>query len=296
MPLGGVQEPIRTFSARPVLAFSVGSLWRVTSITGMESHVFGTLHIGRDSQLAIPDEVWPLLDAARRVLVEVIVNQADEPHIRALQKMPAGADWSRSLNARQRAQLLQRLAVVGHFDTAPGRTRPWVLVNAMLLGPDLPAQSLDDMIIARARAAGLPVAPLETVMEQFASLDCIDTKEQLHLLRDALRTPAAEFRALTRETIELYAQQRLADLVALQTARFPRSQAARQADAQLTRCAIDERTERFLARLDTLLQEPGQFVAVGAAHLVGPAGLLARLHQRGFRVERVLAAESAAGP
>lgn len=165
-----------------------------------------------------------------------------------------------------------------------------------LLGQAVPAQSMDDLIIAHARVAGLRVTPLETLMEQFAGFDCIDTQAHLHILRDAMLTPAADFKELTRETLSLYAQQRLADLMTLQTTRFPRSAAARKADAELAQCAIDDRSERFLAKLDELLLEPGQFVAVGAAHLVGPKGLLARLHERGFRVRRVATDEPGPKP
>ena len=276
--------------------FEVGTFWKLTSGTGAQSHLLGTLHIGMGAELGVPGQTWQILRKARRLVVEVTLDEVDVERVQSLQQMPRGTDWSRSWTHHELTRLRQRLLAAGQPYAAPGRIKPWVLVNAMALGPELPAQSLDEVIIARARAAGLPVLPLETLMEQLASFDCIGSQEHLLILRDALLTPSADFRSLNRETLKLYAQQKLVDLMTLQTARFPRSAAARQADARLTQCAIHDRNQRFLERLDELLLEPGQFVAVGAAHLVGPTGLLARLHERGFRVERVSAQPAAPTP
>ncbi len=272
---------------RATPSFEVGSLWQITSAAGAHSHLLGTLHIGMGAELVVPNEAWQLLLKARRLVVEVLLDEVDAERVRSFQQMPRGSDWSRSWTHGELTRVRQRLQAAGQPYAAPGRIKPWVLVNALALGPELPAQSLDELIMARARAAGLPVLPLETLMEQLASFDCITSQEHLFILRDALSTPPADFRSLNRETLKLYAQQQLGDLVTLQTARFPRSAAARQADARLTQCAINDRNERFLNKLDELLQEPGQFVAVGAAHLVGPSGLLARLHERGYQVEPV---------
>ena len=283
-------------AGRAAPSFEVGTLWKVTSASGAQSHLFGTLHIGMGAELGVPGQAWQLLQKARRLVVEVTLDEVIVERVQSFQQMPSGTDWSRSWAAPELTRLRQRLQAAGQPYAEPGRIKPWVLVNAMALGPELPAQSLDEVVIARARAAGLPVLPLETLMEQLASFDCIGSQEHLHILRDALLTPSADFRSLNRETLELYAKQQLADLMTLQTARFPRSAAARLADARLTQCAIHDRNQRFLENLNQLLLEPGQFVAVGAAHLVGPTGLLARLHERGFRIERVGAAPAAPTP
>ncbi len=272
---------------RATPSFEAGTLWKLTSASGAQSHLLGTLHIGMGAELAVPGEAWNILRSARRLVLEVLLDEVDGERVQSFQQMPRDSDWSRSWTQRELTRLRQRLQAAGQPYATPGRIKPWVLVNALALGPELPAQSLDEVIMARARAASLPVLPLETLMEQLASFDCIATSEHLLILRDALQTPSADFRSLNRETLKLYAQQKLMDLMTLQMAKFPRSAAARQADARLMQCAINDRNERFLVRLDELLREPGQFVAVGAAHLVGPAGLLARLHERGYQVEGV---------
>ncbi|WP_299453047.1 TraB/GumN family protein [uncultured Pigmentiphaga sp.] len=47
---------------------------------------------------------------------------------------------------------------------------------------------------------------------------------------------------------------------------------------------LEARNERWLPKLETLLRRGGAFVAVGAIHLTGSAGLLERLRRRGFLI------------
>ncbi len=277
-------------------SFERGTLWRVTAANGAQSHVLGTLHIGQWADLAVPDQAWQALSAAQRLIVEVELDRLQPAHLGELQRMPGGRDWSKAWAGRDIARLKQRLQAAGWTVTDPGRIRPWVLVQALALDAVLPAQSLDEALIARARAQGHEVLALESVMEQFASFDCVDTTSQLWVLRDALNTPGAAFRKLNAQTLDLYAQQRVGDLVALQAAQFPQGAKARQADAALTRCVIEDRNRSFLSRLAPLLVQPGQFVALGAAHLVGPRGLLAGLVERGFVVQRLHGNAGAARP
>ena len=50
---------------------------------------------------------------------------------------------------------------------------------------------------------------------------------------------------------------------------------------------ITERNRNWMPQLDACLKRSSPcFVIVGAAHLVGPEGLLAMLQSRGYRVEQ----------
>ena len=50
---------------------------------------------------------------------------------------------------------------------------------------------------------------------------------------------------------------------------------------------ITERNQNWMPQLDACLKRPSPcFVIVGAAHLVGPEGLLSMLQRRGYRVEQ----------
>ena len=49
---------------------------------------------------------------------------------------------------------------------------------------------------------------------------------------------------------------------------------------------IDDRNRVMAARIAPLLRDGGAFVAIGAAHLPGEGGVLARLTERGYSVTR----------
>jgi uncharacterized protein YbaP (TraB family) len=49
-----------------------------------------------------------------------------------------------------------------------------------------------------------------------------------------------------------------------------------------------ERNRNWMPKIEALSARPGSaFVVVGAAHLVGPDGLLAMLRARGYRIEQM---------
>jgi hypothetical protein len=49
---------------------------------------------------------------------------------------------------------------------------------------------------------------------------------------------------------------------------------------------IDDRNRIMAARIAPLLRDGGVFVAIGAAHLPGEGGVLARLEARGYSITR----------
>ena len=61
-----------------------------------------------------------------------------------------------------------------------------------------------------------------------------------------------------------------------------------QQEPELYKRLLVERNNNWMPKLDALFSRKGRsLVVVGAAHLVGPDGLLALLKAKGYRVEQI---------
>lgn len=267
--------------------FATGTLWRITAPGGATSHLFGTIHIGLPDDLALPAELFTLLGQARRLVVELSPDAADATQLDRLQRLPAGQSLAQHLKPPELVMLRGNLQRAGLALRQPQLYRPWVLVQLLQAAGPWTPESLDDRLVRQARQAKLPLESLETLAEQLAAFECATLPEQLSLLRETLAVRDGFFEDLNREALALYRQQRTADLSALLAQRFPLHPANRAASERATQCIIASRNQRFAQRLAPLLAQGSAFVAIGAAHLGGPDGVLALLSTAGFGMERI---------
>jgi uncharacterized protein YbaP (TraB family) len=211
----------------------------------------------------------------------------------AAQTLPQGVSLRSLMEPGEWAALNAHLRRVGVAQARAERLTPWMVSVLLEMGSRVPAKSLDEQVVDLARAAGVEVRSLESQQEQFAAFDCLGLSEHLLILREALQMPLGFFDELNEAVMDLYAQQQVAALVHRLTHAVPHGDSAGLAAKHLADCAIDKRNARFVRALVPSLQEGGAFVAVGAAHLPGPEGVLARLRGLGFEVQRVPAPTSA---
>jgi uncharacterized protein YbaP (TraB family) len=278
----------------PSAGFDTGTFWRITTPDGARAHVLGTIHLGRPDDLAVPHQAWEQLRQARRLVVELAQDTLDARQVAKLQRLPAAQSMARHLSRDEQGRLLQRLNRAGVRPAALLHFKPWVLTQWLQVGDMQPAMSLDDQVVLLARLGGVPVSSLESVQEQFAAFECIDTAEQVILLKETLATREEFFTQLNQDMLALYRNQRVGELVDQIERRFPISPSGRAIEARSTACTIARRNLRFAERLRPLLGAGDVFVAIGAAHLCGHNGVLAQLAQGGYLIERVPVDEPAA--
>jgi uncharacterized protein YbaP (TraB family) len=138
---------------------------------------------------------------------------------------------------------------------------------------------MDVELMADARATKKEVLFLETVREQLAVFDAISEVEQVAELKRALDEDNAE---QGRAMIEAYAA---GDEHALTRALFDEAQM--RVAPGFYEAVLFKRNERWLPRIEQHVRQGGVFIAVGAAHLLGPRGVLVQLRHRGYKVTRV---------
>jgi uncharacterized protein YbaP (TraB family) len=271
----------------PSLAQAQGGrhfLWTVKSGT-RTLYLAGSLH-------ALSPDVYPLPEAYDRAFAaaDTLVEEVDLATMQTLDTGMAALTRGLLTGGRTLESVVGRetwTALSAHAERygMPAHLlqpfEPWMAVmmlsafGTQQAGLD-PSLGLDQHFYDRARAARKPVRGLETVDSQLARLDALPDSVQVQLLRATLAGLDTEQRQLA----SLVAAWRTGDHATIERMTL-KDLAAQPA---IYRTLIVERNHNWLPALDACLVGRTCFVVVGAAHLVGPDGLLALLRQKGYTI------------
>jgi uncharacterized protein YbaP (TraB family) len=173
-------------------------------------------------------------------------------------------------------------------DTVPPEVlkpmKPW-MVDLMLAATELqkegldPNLGLDKYFFDKAQAAGKPVIGLETAESQIDRLDQMPPALQEQMLRSTLEDLDTQRNSL-KSIVDAWRRGDARTLETTLLAGFTDYPAAYTS-------LIVERNRNWMPQLESCLSRSSPcFVVVGAAHLIGPDGLLTMLQRKGYRVEQ----------
>lgn len=255
------------------------ALWHVTAPDGAEGWLFGTVH-------ALPEGAeWatPLLEAeltkAGVLLVEIAELNDTTGASEAFEDLahsPGLPPLLARVDSAQRPPVAALLDASGQTEAAFADVETWAAA-LMLSGSGRvgdPALGVDRALLRRGpRAEGL-----ENHRSQLAIFDTLPPAEQADLLV-----------AVARETAAADGEQALEDWLRGDVAALERrADAGMMGDAELREALMDGRNRAWAQRIATaVLAGRRPFVAVGAAHMLGPQGLPTLLAERGFTVTRI---------
>ena len=276
-----------------------GRFWLIDRPGLAPSHLFGTFHTDQ-AVATVPDAAWAALARARVALFELSAAEQDAMQARlagdrAFSFDDAGPPLSRRLDPESLAVIARALAARGVPLETADRMQPWMLFSLLALPAchlqalAAGATSLDDVMTARATAAGIPHAGLESYEAALTAFRRIPPERFVAMLVDTAEMVDRE-EDIFRTNLELYAAGRLATIDA-----FARWLSTRPSSAAGSGALYDEvmaelvgaRNRAWLAPLEAELARGGAFVAVGGLHLPGPEGLVALLRARGWTVTRL---------
>jgi uncharacterized protein YbaP (TraB family) len=199
--------------------------------------------------------------------------------------LPQGQSLQKVLSPGTYAAVSKRLANLGMPIGPLQRFKPWLLALTLMstewrsAGFD-PALGLDKHFYDRATADGKEIRALETVDYQISRFDQLTMDEQDHLLMESLNELDTEQGNITT----LADAWRAGDAPAVERVVLK----AVKDDPQMYQRLLVERNRNWLPVLESFFDRRGTtFVVVGAAHLVGPDGLLALLKAKGYRLEQL---------
>jgi uncharacterized protein YbaP (TraB family) len=282
LALGGVAPPLATAAER----YEQGLLWRIEEAGAPPSHIFGTIHLADPRVTALPPAVAHELDRARSLTLEAGI---DPGGVLAL----AGRmvfDDGRDLPAVAGTELFERAAKLttglGLPEPLLRQFRPWAVAVLLSVPQQDPMNVLDVVLERRAVEQGKPIHELESLNEQLAVLEGLSQDDQVALLRQAVD----EYERMPRQVarlVDAYLARDLARIWRVSQESVGAGEEERRLNEVFTRRLLHERNERMAERAEPRLREGGAFIAVGALHLYGSAGVLALLERRGWRVTRV---------
>jgi uncharacterized protein YbaP (TraB family) len=163
--------------------------------------------------------------------------------------------------------------------------KPW-MVALMLVQVEWqkagfdPELGLDKHFYDQAKADGKKTQGLETAEYQISRLDDMTLEQQEHLLSESLKDLDAEKANMAR----LVESWRSGDAPGVE--RIVLSELKQE--PLLYQRLLVERNRNWMPKIEALFARPRHaLVVVGAAHLVGPDGLLAMLRAKGYTVEQM---------
>lgn len=270
--------------AEPAARFNKGLLWRIEAPGGATSHLFGTIHSDDPRVTALPEPVAKALDGSARFVMEAMLDGDSLMRMAEVMFYTDGRTLAQVIGEKLYAQTIQALDRRGLPTLGIEKQKPWAVMMALSMPPPRTGQFLDLVLQQRAQQQNKPVSGLETIAEQLAIFDGLPLRDQIALLEDTVRLQPElekEFEALHKA----YLARDLAGIVAI--GEKHRKPGDERLYREVTDRLLDQRNRRMAERLAPLLRQGGAFIAVGAAHLPGEAGLLYRLEKAGYRVTLV---------
>jgi uncharacterized protein YbaP (TraB family) len=251
---------------------------------GPPSFLFGTIHSEDPRVLDLPEAVVAALEAADVLVLEVIPDAAALTAAGAAMRLEDNTRLSDLVAPGLYRDCVAAAASRGLPEAVLQGLKPWAVMTLISTPPAETGEFLDRHLYTLALARGKQTLGLETTAEQLSLFEQFTLTEQRALLRAALA--ALDDRQEMFETlIDAYLRGALGELLALSEARTPGLGPALR--RRFRDVLIDSRNLRMLERIRALSRERRYFIAVGALHLPGRAGLLSGLEDGGYRIRRL---------
>ena len=274
-------------------------LWRVEGESGKASYLFGTFHSTDKRVTSLELPVAAALNDSSVIAVE-IADLSAAPVQAFMQKNPTmffsiNGPKLNTLLAEADYKVVSGLAQDGGMlDTMVPLLKPWFANISFFAMPPCEVARissgmdvLDNQIVETAKKAGKRVVGLETLRDQYSAFASLAVEHQVTLLEDGIHNHK-RLADYYMTSVEIYEQRKLGFLLPLSLA-MARDEAKSKAALEAFKAIlIDKRNEQMRDNALPLLEKGGAFIAVGALHLTGEAGLVALFRQAGYRVEKVL--------
>jgi uncharacterized protein YbaP (TraB family) len=248
-------------------------LWKITNRQGINSYMFGTMHVRDDRVYQLCEVLYPLIRNS-----EVFIGEMDLNEVQSERQLPRYniADYMRKKDYdKARRQFLKSF----QLDLDDLKQMHPLMILSVLSTSVLAREhliSLDEYLWNYAVSQNREVSGLESFEKQLQLLTSIEP-DTLYKEIKSLSANPAKIRVNTQKSLSLYLKGKTHQLYILSKASVGR----------LRKKMIYERNLEMAHVIDHLDVSKQYFITVGAGHISGQAGLVALLKKSGWTVKPV---------
>jgi uncharacterized protein len=275
------------FIAHVVFVFSQTSssslLWKISGKKLKQpSYLYGTMHVQDESVFMLEDHLKKYIDKSDAFAMEILLDEVDPMQVQKhiLLKNTTLKDLLTEEEYNQLDEFLKR--ELGQGLLLFNRMKPFFLASQIMqlsMSQDKEL-AMDLYLLKYARSQNKRIFEVERFEEQIKAIDKISLPEQIKMLMQLIHEEEKNddkkdkmFQAYISQDIELLYEQTTSDTT------MP---------SNFVDVFITERNKRMTKRTIKMIKKQSVFIAVGAAHLGGPNGMIPLLRKRGYTVEPIV--------
>lgn len=259
-------------------------LWEVTGKkVKSPSYIFGTMHLIPNDDFLFPETLKEKVQGSD-ILVMEIGGLSEQMKAMQLMMLDSGTMFD-YFNNEQLDSLFTYTETELGFDEAKmrmafGKMKPFVLLQLFTkdaFGEN--PQSYEMTLEKIAKSNEIEVLGLETIEEQMGFIDGLSVEDQVNMIMETLRSNKDD-NSETRKLIDVYLSQ---DINAI----HEYTVSSGMSSPEFEESFLNQRNKNWIAPIKKIIKKNKAFIAVGAAHLGGPEGVIELLKAEGYTLTPV---------
>ena len=265
-------------------------LWRISG-NGLKdtSYLYGTMHTADNRIINMADRAKPYFDASKAYAMEL--DPDGEKNMMGLMgKMMMGKGYSlQKMIPNKEYGYLDSICTsqIGFPMSMFDNVSPVIIMTifeGVTMGLDESSLSgkspvLDLYLHDQAKKAKKKIIGIETVSEQLSALGSLSYQDQADMLTQEVDSFRVN-KSGGQDVLKYYLAQDLDSLSA--------NDDDSKKSEKFYKALVTDRNERMAGRMGEFIKKQPTFIAIGAMHLPGDAGVIALLRKKGFTVEPVM--------
>jgi hypothetical protein len=253
-------------------------LWEVKTKEGKTcSYLFGTIHAIDETKFYFPKKLEKIASKCDAICLEIAGISSNPPSVeklmmtdKSLQDLFTKSQMDSIHYWAERFLLMKP----NQFDENFGQAKPFLLLQ-FILKTSLPEdiKSYELVLEETAKKNNQELLGFETVDFQLSLFDQMTLDEQVRMVMESLRDEK-NAKNKFEEMQQVYLEQDLDQLYKM----------TKDESTTLNRSFLEDRNIDWIPKIEEITKNKIVFIAVGAAHLAGPEGVIELLINKGFQV------------